>query len=183
VTDVATGKVISTNTNPQGNNTEGNGLTGTSGGGYFVDEPKYLHLNAAIPAGAQAVRMRYSTDTAYLDTGWFVDDVKIGTTPATLSSPAGEWFETQGIQDNHWMLQVIAPCDLTPGVSSAGEKVDDLGYHVYRAEGTSVAIGGLNTKCLGKRQLTTVISNMPTGDLTFLDAPYTFALQNTGNAK
>jgi hypothetical protein len=183
VTDVASGKVISTNTNPQGNNSEGNGLTGTSGGAYFVDQPKYLHLNAAIPDGAQAVRLRYSTDTAYLDTGWFVDDVKIGTTAATLSSPAGEWFETQGIQDNHWMLQVIAPCDLTPGVTSAGERVDNLGYHVYRAEGTSVAIPNLNTKCLGKRQLTTVISNMPTGDLTFLDAPYTFALQNTGNAK
>ena len=81
------------------------------------------------------------------------------------------------------MLQAIAPCDLTPGVKSAGETVDNLGNHVYRAEGTSVAIPNLNTKCLGKRQLTTVISNMPTGDLTFLDAPYAFALQNTGSAK
>src|SRR5699024_1031208 len=71
------GNVVTTNDNPQGNNDEGNGLTGTSGGAYFVDEPVYIHLNAEVPAGATDLQFRYSTDAAYLDTGWFVDDVMI----------------------------------------------------------------------------------------------------------
>ncbi len=40
VTDVATGAVVSTDEDPHGGNTEGNGITGTSGGAYFVDEPR-----------------------------------------------------------------------------------------------------------------------------------------------
>ena len=35
----ADGEVISTDTDPQGNNTEGNGLTGVSGGAYGTDSP------------------------------------------------------------------------------------------------------------------------------------------------
>jgi hypothetical protein len=60
--------------NPHDNNEEGNGLTGTSGGAYFVDEPTYIHLQSApLPAGTTDVRFRYSTDAAYVDTGFFVD--------------------------------------------------------------------------------------------------------------
>ena len=54
------GNVVTTNDDPQGANTEGNGLTGTSGGEYFVDEPEYVHLNADLPAGTTNVRFRYS---------------------------------------------------------------------------------------------------------------------------
>ena len=113
LTDADTGQVVTTNENPQGNNTEGNGLTGTSGGEYFVDDPQYLHLRATLPAGTTDVRFRYSTDAAYLDTGWFVDDVAVGGTPATVSSAEGNWISTTGEQDNNWSLQIIAPCDLT----------------------------------------------------------------------
>ena len=108
---------VTTDTNPHGNNTEGNGLTGTSGGAYFVDEPEYIHLTAELPAGTTDVQFRYSTDAAYLDTGWFVDDVMVNGAPATLTSDDGEWFETTGVQDNNWTVQIIASCDITPGVT------------------------------------------------------------------
>ena len=175
LTDVASNQVVTTNANPQGNNTEGNGLTGTSGGEYFVDEPEYLHLRATLPAGTTDVRFRYSTDAAYLDTGWFVDDVAVGGTPATVSSPEGNWISTTGEQDNNWSLQIIAPCDLN-GASTANETTDDAGNHVYRFDGDAITTPVLDGKCAGKTGIVTVVSNLPTGDLQFLDAPYTYAL-------
>ena len=175
LTDVASGQVVTTDANPQGNNTEGNGLTGTSGGEYFVDEPEYLHLTATLPAGTTDVRFRYSTDAAYLDTGWFVDDVAVGGTPATVSSPEGNWISTTGEQDNNWSLQIIAPCDLN-GASTANETTDDAGNHVYRFDGDAITTPVLDGKCAGKTGIVTVVSNLPTGDLQFLDAPYTYAL-------
>ena len=45
------GTMVTTNDDPHGGNTEGNGLTGTSGGAYFVDDPVYVHLTAQLPAG------------------------------------------------------------------------------------------------------------------------------------
>jgi hypothetical protein len=33
-----------------------------------------------------------------------------------------------------------------------------------------------SSKCAGKAGIVTVISNLPTGDLQFLDAPYQYAL-------
>ena len=183
LTDAATGAVVTTNDNPQGNNTEGNGLTGTSGGAYFVDEPAYINLEATLPAGATDVRFRYSTDAAYLDTGWFVDDVTVDGDAATLTSETGNWTESTGEQNNNWVIQIISPCDLTPGVLSEGEIVDAAGF-VYRFEGDSIEQGGFSTKCLGGQgRIAVVISNLPTGDLTFLDADYDFQLTNTGNRK
>ena len=76
-----TGTAVSTDEDPHGNNIEGNGITGTSGGEYFVDEPEYLQYQAVLPDGATDVRFRYSTDAAYLDTGWFIDDVEVDETP------------------------------------------------------------------------------------------------------
>jgi hypothetical protein len=183
LTDVATGAVVTTNDDPQGNNTEGNGLTGTSGGAYFVDEPVYINLEATLPAGATDVRFRYSTDAAYLDTGWFVDDVTVDGDPATLTSETGNWTESTGEQNNNWVIQIISPCDLTPGVVSTGEIVDAAGF-VYRFEGDLIQQAGFNTKCLGGQgRIAVVVSNLPTGDLTFLDADYQFQLVNTGNGK
>jgi hypothetical protein len=183
LTDVDTGEVVTTNDDPQGNNTEGNGLTGTSGGVYFVDEPAYIHLTAEVPAGATDLRFRYSTDAAYLDTGWFVDDVMIDGAVAEVSTAAGHWTATNGQQDNNWVLQVISACDLTPGVDSVGEIVDSAGF-VYRFEGDEFSQAGFNTACMRGSQdrFAVVISNMPTGDLTYLDADYSFTLTNTGNA-
>ena len=178
------GAEVTTDDDPHDNNTEGNGLTGTSGGAYFVDDPEYIHLSATLPAGATDVRFRYSTDAAYLDTGWFVDDVEVNDSAATLSSAEGEWFETTGIQDNHWILQIVSPCDLTPGTTSAGETQDEAGF-VYRFEGDDIQQAGFSTKCMNstKASVLAVISNLPTGDLTFLDADYVFRLTNTGNKK
>ena len=180
------GATVTTNDDPHGNNTEGNGLTGTSGGTYFVDDPRYVHLTAQLPAGTTDVRFRYSTDAAYLDTGWFVDDVKVDGTDVTssLTSEDDGWFLTNGEQKNDWAVQLIASCDLTPKGSTTGETVDSEGNHVYRFVGTSFSEKGFDTSCANgtKRDVTTVISNMPTGDLTVLDADYDFRLVGSGKA-
>ncbi|MGW3608009.1 hypothetical protein [Micromonospora sp. NPDC005161] len=177
------GQVVTTDDNPHGNNTEGNGLTGTSGGAYFVDDPVYVHLTAAVPAGATDVRFRYSTDAAYLDTGWFVDDVRVNGADAALSSATGDWFTTTGTQDNNWTVQVVAHCDLTPGTTTAGETTDGAGNWVYRSTGDQFTASNLKTRCANGNQddFAVLVSNLPTGDLTFLDADYTFRVSNTGN--
>jgi hypothetical protein len=185
--DVVTddGTSVTTDTDPHGSNEEGNAITGTSGGAYFVDDPEYIHLTGTLPAGTTDVRFRYQTDAAYLDTGWFVDDVQVNGAAATLTSPEGEWFETTGEQDNNWVVQILAPCDLTPGTTSAFESTDDEGNFVYRLEGDEINQGGFSTSCLRstKQGLVVAISNLPAGDLTFLDADYDFQLTNTGNRK
>ena len=169
------GTTVTTDTNPHDNNEEGNGLTGTSGGAYFVDEPEYIHLSATLPAGTTDVQFRYSTDAAYLDTGWFVDDVKVNGAAATVASDSG-WVETNGVQDNDWSVQLISSCDLTPGVESEGESLID-GYYLYRFSGTEISQPF--TKCSSQSTFTAVISNLPSGDLDVLDAPYTFRVTNT----
>ena len=180
------GVEVTTDTNPHDNNDEGNGLTGTSGGAYFVDDPEYIHLQSApLPAGTTDIRFRYSTDAAYLDTGFFIDDVTVGGQPATLSSEPGNWILTTGIQDNNWVVQVLAPCDLTPGVTSEGEIVDNLGNHVYRFEGDTINVSGFSSACLRRTQgeVTVVISNMTSGDIQVLDADYLFRLTGSGTGK
>ncbi|MBY5164181.1 immune inhibitor A [Salsipaludibacter albus] len=174
------GEVITTDDDPHGNNTEGNGITGTSGGEYFVDEPVYVQATAEIPADATDVRFRYSTDAAYLDTGWFVDAVQLDGEAASLD--LGDWVETTGEQDNNWLVQVTATCDITPGVDSAEEIVDG-DVHVYRYEGDSIHVDGFDTQCLGGQDtITAIVSNLPTGDLTVFDADYDFTLVGTGKA-
>ncbi len=147
--------------------------------------PQYVHYTAQLPAGATDVRFRYSTDAAYLDTGWFVDDVMVNGAAATLSSAEGEWFETNGLQDNNWTLQVVASCDLTPGVDSPFEIADGAGNFVYRLEGDAITQGGFNTKCANgqNRDFATLVSNLPTGDLTYLDAGYVLSVTNTGTGR
>jgi hypothetical protein len=178
------GDVVTTNDDPHGNNTEGNGLTGTSGGVYFVDEPTYVHLMAELPAGTIDVRFRYSTDAAYLDTGWFVDDVKINGNEATLT-PDNGWVETSGVQQNSWSVQLVASCDLTPDVDHPNEIVDGPGNHVYRFDTTSVDESGFSTQCANgtKQDVAAVISNLPDGDLDVLDATYDFRLIGSGLQK
>jgi hypothetical protein len=175
--------VVSTNDDPHGNNTEGNGITGTSGGEYFVDEPAYVHYNAVLPAGTTDVRFRYSTDAAYLDTGWFIDDVTVNGAAATVSGEGTKpWIETDGVQDNDWAWQLISSCDLTPGVASAGEITDDAGNYVYRFNQDKLTTYQLNTKCANGNQadFVLVVSNMPTAegpaDLTTLDASYDYTV-------
>jgi hypothetical protein len=179
------GTEVTTDTNPHDNNEEGNGLTGTSGGAYFVDDPTYIHLQSApLPAGTTDVRFRYSTDAAYLDTGFFVDDVTVGAQPATLTSEPGNWIETTGIQENNWVVQLLSPCDLTAGVTD-GETVDNVGNYVYRFEGDSLEVAGFSSTCLRstKGEVTVVISNLTSGDIQVLDADYVFRLTGSGTGQ
>ena len=169
VTEVGGGE-ITTDENPQGANDEGNGITGTSGGAYFVDEPEYIHVQSTLPAGATDVRFRYSTDAAYLDTGWFIDDVLIDGTAADVASGSG-WKLSDGAQYNDWSVQVVSTCDLTPGATIAGETTEP-GRWVYQLSGSS--IHQRFTQCSTKESFTVVISNLTSGDIDSLDAPYTF---------
>jgi hypothetical protein len=176
VTDAA-GKVLTTNTNPQGNNTEGNGLTGTSGGAYFVDEPKLLTgVKAVMPAGASQVRFRYSTDAAYVDTGWFVKNVAVGGVARTPTSAPDNWAYVMPEQANDWSVQVVSPCDLTPGTTIAGES-SEPGRYVYRLKGAHIAQSF--SQCSTKDSFTVVISNLTGGALDSLDAGYRFRVTNT----
>jgi len=176
---------VTTDDNPHENNAEGNGLTGTSGGAYFVDEPEYIHLTGTLPAGTTNVRFRYSTDAGYLDAGWFVANVTVNDSPATVSSAASpdDWQYVDGPeQDNNWSVQIISSCDITPG-SSTGE-THDGSWYVYRFSGDQFRIAGFDTKCLKGREkgnLTVAVSNLPDGTVTVFDAPYVLRVNNTGN--
>ena len=65
-----------------------------------------------------------------------------------------------------------------------GRTVESQNAFVYRFEGDSIEKSGFSTRCLGGQgRIAVVISNLPTGDLTFLDADYQFQLTNTGNKK
>jgi hypothetical protein len=81
------------------------------------------------------------------------------------------------MQDNHWSLQIISPCDLN-GASTAHEVTDDAGNFVYRFDGDAITTPTYNGKCAGKAGIVTVVSNLPTGDLQVLDAPYQYALES-----
>lgn len=178
------GTTVTTNDDPHGGNTEGNGITGTSGGAYFVDDQEYIHVTAQLPPGTTDVRFRYSTDAAYLDTGWFIDDVTIDGAAADVAPEGAGWIKTDGIQDNNWAVQAISTCDLTPGKLTPGELTDSEGTHVYRFIGDDITAGGFSTACHNgtKKDVAVVISNLPTGDLTVLDADYSFRLAGSGKA-
>jgi hypothetical protein len=60
------------------------------------------------------------------------------------------------------------------------------GLHVYRyTTDSALSVTGLDTRCArvgGKsRPIVVAISNLPTGALTYFDAPYTFRVSNTGS--
>jgi hypothetical protein len=172
----AAGTIVSTDVDGHGGNTEGNGITGTSGGTYFVDEPEYLEYSVTVPDEATDLRWRYSTDAAYLDTGWFIDDVAVNGVPAVVSSD--EWVQTNGVQDNNWTVQVISSCDLTPGTTDARELTDGAGNFVYRFTGDEFTTSTLNTKCANGAATDFVVSvsNLPTGALAVLDATYDYTV-------
>ena len=56
---------------------------------------------------------------------------------------------------------------------------------MYRLEGDFVEQAGFSTSCLrgSKDSVVVAISNLPTGDLAYLDADYEFRLTNTGNGR
>ncbi|WP_454777628.1 hypothetical protein [Georgenia muralis] len=183
--------VVSTDEDPHGNNTEGNGITGTSGGVYFVDEPAYVQYEVTVPDGATDVQFRYSTDAAYLDTGWFIDEIAVDGMSARVTpeidpvSEEPDWVLIEGKQINQWVVQVISTCDLTPGVDSAFEITDDADNYVYRFEGDTngdISTGALDTRCANGNtaDFFAVISNLATGELTVLDADYDFDVVNLG---
>ena len=93
----------------------------------------------------------------------------------------GNWIQTNGVQENNWVVQVLSPCDLTPN-SDENEIVDDAGNYVLRLEGDDITLTGLDTTCLdNKEEFTVVVSNLTSGDIQVLDADY--RLRVTGSNK
>ena len=172
--------MVTTNDDPHGGNTEGNGLTGTSGGAYFVDEPVYVHYTAQLPAGATDVQFRYSTDAAYLDTGWFVDDVLVNGAAATRVVGGG-----RVVRDDRppgQQLDAAGRRDVRPhaGRRLAVRDRRRAGNYVYRLEGDAISQSGLQHEVRERprsRDFATLVSNLPTGDLTFLDADYALTVR------
>ena len=124
------------------------------------------------------MRFRYSTDAAYLDTGWFVDDVP-STAPTATLSPSRTTGSRPTASRTTTGRSRSSPCDLTPGgTSTEGEIVDSGGNYVYRFEGDSIHESGFDTTCLRgtKGSVTAVISNLTSGDIQVLDADYVFRL-------
>ena len=178
--------MVTTDDDPHGNNTEGNGLTGTSGGEYFVDEPEYVHYTAQLPAGATDVRFRYSTDAAYLDTGWFVDDVMVDGAPPRCRRSTGDWFETTGSRTTTGRCRWSRPATSRPGSTSPFEIVDGAGQLRLPARGgrrSRRAASTPSARTATNRDFAMLVSNLPTGDLTVLDAGYVLSVTNTGNGK
>ena len=140
-----------------------------------------MHLQATLPDGTTDVRFRYSTDAAYLDTGLVRRRRPHRRYPGDASSE--EWIQTTGEQDNNWLVQLICPCDLTPGVDLVRRDRRRRDVYLYRFEGDLIEQGGFSTSCLRGStttlSLTVAISNLPTGDLTVLDADYVFRVNNT----
>jgi len=68
-----------------GFNASKTGITGSSGAGY-------VPLTATVPAGTNALRVRYQTDGAVAETGFLIDDIAInGTLIGTAESDAEGW--------------------------------------------------------------------------------------------
>ena len=63
--------------------------------------------------------------------------------------------------------------------------MDTAGNFVYRLEGDAISQAGFVTKCANGKNgdFVTLVSNLPTGDLTMLDAGYVLSVTNTGNGK
>ena len=87
------------------------------------------------------------------------------------------------VQDGYYytVVQIISPCDLTPGATTTGEIVDPAGY-VYRFEGDLIQAGPFDTSCLRgtKDSFTVAVSNMPSGELIVFDAEYLFRIIHGG---
>jgi hypothetical protein len=155
-----------------------------AGGEYFVDEPSYVHYNAVVPQGATDLRFRYSTDAAYLDTGWFIDDATVNGLAADVSSE--DWIGTTGEQDNQWTFQVVSRCDLTPGSRLRGRarrRAGQLRLPVHRRQHPDDDVRHA-LQNVDQGSVVVSISNLPTGDLTVLDAPYEYSVvKESGKGK
>ena len=102
---------------------------------------------------------------------------------ATVSRPTGGWIETTGEQDNNWTVQVVASCDLTPGVDRRSRSSDGPATTSTASKVTQITQGGSTPSAptATNRDFAVIMSNLPTGDLTVLDAGYTLAVTNTGS--
>ena len=75
------------------------------------------------------------------------------------------------------MLQVISPCDLNGVEHGERDRPTAQGNFVYRFEGDAIDDARLRRQVRGQEPGSSPsISNLPTGDLQFLDAPYDYAL-------
>ena len=163
------GTEVTTDTNPHDNNEEGNGLTGTSGGAYFVDDPDYIHLRRA-PAGRHHGRAVPLLDRRGVPRHRLLrrrrDRRRRTGDPVVASRATGS--RPTGVQDNDWSVQLLSPCDLTPG-RLRRRVVDDgqvpLPVRATRSRSLRI-LDDLPAGPAGRGHV--VIFNMTTGDIQVL---------------
>ena len=163
------------NEDPHGNNTEGNGSPGPPAASTSSTSRCTCTTRRSCPAGATDVRFRYSTDAAYLDTGWFVDDVMVNGAAADGALGRGR----------------VVRDDRAPGqqLDAAGRRVlrPHAGRRTRRSRSrTAQATTSTGSRATRSRRRDSTPSaptartatsrrwsrTCPTGDLTFLDADY-----------
>ena len=177
---------VTTDDDPHGNNTEGNGLTGTSGGAYFVDDPVYVHLHGldrrwAPPTCGFATRPTRPTSTPVGSSTTSRSTVRRSPRrPRALAGSAPTARRTTTGPCSWWRRATSPRRHRTPSRST-----DSAGNHVYRLSGAQFTQGGFSTQCANtaKRDVAVVLSNLPSGDLDVLDADYAYRLVVGGNSK
>ena len=106
--------------------------------------------------------------------------------PATTSTTTGRATGARptGEQDNSWTVQVVTTCDIgIDGEPYYTFDVDGVEHSVYRwTEDQAVQLEGLDGTCLHRGTFEVIISNLPSGDLSFLDADYELRVTNRGKA-
>ena len=80
---------LTTNTNPNGNNTEGNGLTGNSGGWKAATYSLAAWANQIV-----RLRFRYETDAFVSLTGWAIDNIQLTGLPLDTAEVNNGWDVT-----------------------------------------------------------------------------------------
>lgn len=134
------------------------GFTGSSGGW------KLARFSLGSLSGDVHFRFRYVTDEAANGTGWYVDDIAVGSftdpvdsTNGWATDAANGWLFTSGLQDNDWTVDLWVP--FAKGRTSCRELVPLVGVDGQGLNGQTA----VDTQWVKDGRIYAVISNRPTG--------------------
>ena len=108
---------------PAGNNTQ---ITGEAFGG---NSSGYIQSIANLPAGVSAVRFRFAADVGTGSTGWWIDDLMVGTVPtyAFSDAVATSTLPVQTSPDGNTITaSAMATSLIVDGSTLANEAIEDV---------------------------------------------------------
>ncbi len=108
---------------PAGNNTQ---ITGEAFGG---NSSGYIQSIANLPAGVSAVRFRFAADVGTGSTGWWIDDLMVGTVPtyAFSDAVATSTLPVQTSPDGNTITaSAMATSLIVDGSTLAAEAIEDV---------------------------------------------------------